>query len=87
MPILKLEVNQPYVIALKYPTGKQVEGNWGPQLRWILSNGDLLYTPLELGAKIHAATRNRTPSSTACCTGQQCGRPPGHSLFALRGRL
>lgn len=52
MPIMKLEANTPVTIALKYPTGKQVEGNWGPQLRWILSNGDLLYTPLELGPKI-----------------------------------
>lgn len=52
MPILKLAPNTPVTIALKYPTGKQVEGNYGPHLRWILSNGDLLYTPLELGPKI-----------------------------------
>lgn len=50
--ILKLEPNQPYTLSLKYPTGKQVDGNWGPQLRWILGNGDLLYTPMELGPQI-----------------------------------
>ena len=50
--ILKLEPDQPYTLTLKYPTGKQVDGNWGPQLRWILGNGDLLYTPMDLGAQI-----------------------------------
>jgi hypothetical protein len=52
MPILKLEPNKPYTIALKYPTGKLVPGTWGDQLRWILSNGDLLYTPLLVGPQI-----------------------------------
>lgn len=52
MPILKLEPNKPYTIALKYPTAKQVDGTWGPQLRWILSNGDLLYTPMVVGPQI-----------------------------------
>jgi hypothetical protein len=50
--ILKLEANKSYTLALKYPTGKQVEGTWGPQLRWILSTGDLLYTPLPVGPQI-----------------------------------
>jgi hypothetical protein len=50
--ILKLEPNKPYTIALKYPTAKQVDGFSGPQLRWILSNGDILYTPLVVGAQI-----------------------------------
>ena len=50
--ILKLEPNRPYTIALKYPTAKQIDGTWGPQLRWILSNGDLLYTPLLVGPQI-----------------------------------
>jgi hypothetical protein len=50
--ILKLEPNKPYTIALKYPTGKLVPGTWGDQLRWILSNGDLLYTPLLVGPQI-----------------------------------
>jgi hypothetical protein len=52
MPILKLEPNKPYTIALRYPTGKLVPGTWGDQLRWILSNGDLLYTPLLVGPQI-----------------------------------
>ena len=52
MPILKLEPNKPYTIALKYPTAKQVDGQYGPQLRWILSNGDLLYTPMVVGPQI-----------------------------------
>jgi len=52
MPILKLEPNKPYTIALKYPTAKQVDGFSGPQLRWILSNGDLLYTPMVVGPQI-----------------------------------
>jgi hypothetical protein len=50
--IMKLEPNKPYTIALKYPTGKLVPGTWGDQLRWVLSNGDLLYTPLLVGPQI-----------------------------------
>src|SRR5882672_5770699 len=52
MPILKLEPNKPYILSLKYPTGKQVDGNWGTQLRWILGNGDLLYTPPIVGEQL-----------------------------------
>jgi len=53
MPILKLEPNKPYTISVRYPTGKQVTNNFGgEQLRWILANGDLLYTPLIVGTQI-----------------------------------
>jgi hypothetical protein len=40
------------VIALKYPTGKQVPGFAGPELRWILSTGEAFYTPLDFAGKI-----------------------------------
>jgi hypothetical protein len=53
MAILKLEPNKLYTIALKYPTGKSCVNQFGgEQLRWILSNGDLLYTPLIVGPQI-----------------------------------
>jgi len=49
---LKPELNTPYTIALKYPTGRQVNGFDGPELRWILLDGRALYTPLDFQAKI-----------------------------------
>lgn len=72
MPILKLEPNKPYTIALKYPTAKQVQGTWGDQLRWILSNGDLLYTPLLVGPQIEDL--GIRPGQTFMITKHQNGR-------------
>lgn len=48
----KPELSKPYVIALKYTTGRQVSGFSGPELRWILSDGQAFYTPLDFQAKI-----------------------------------
>ena len=48
----KPELAKPYTIALKYPTAKQVEGFSGPELRWILVDGQAFYTPLDFAAKI-----------------------------------
>jgi hypothetical protein len=48
----KPELSKPYTIALKYPTGKQVTGFSGPELRWILSDGQAFYTSLDFGRKI-----------------------------------
>lgn len=45
---LKLEMNKPTTIILKYQTPREVSGTWGPQLMWILSDGRALYTPREL---------------------------------------
>lgn len=49
---LKLELNQPQTIALKYPTSREVSGTWGPQCMWILSDGRALYTPLHVRADV-----------------------------------
>ena len=48
----KPELAKPYTIALKYPTAKQVDGFSGPELRWILVDGQAFYTPLDFAAKI-----------------------------------
>lgn len=48
----KPELSKPYTIALKYPTAKQVNGFSGPELRWILSDGQAFYTPRDFAAKI-----------------------------------
>ena len=48
----KPELAKPYTIALKYPTGKQVNGFSGPELRWILVDGQAFYTPLDFGPKL-----------------------------------
>jgi hypothetical protein len=42
---LKLELDKPETIALKYPT---------PQLRWLLMDGRALYTPEQIRDKIEA---------------------------------
>ncbi len=52
MNYLRLETNRPTVIALKYPTGKECTGFDGKQLRWILMDGQALYTPLDMGKQI-----------------------------------
>jgi len=44
--IFRPEPNQKYIIALKCPKGQNVNGAWGPQLLWTLSDGWKLYTPL-----------------------------------------
>jgi hypothetical protein len=49
---LKLETGRPVTISLKYPTPRQVKGNWGPQLLWMLGDGQKLYTPLVVGKQI-----------------------------------
>jgi len=50
----KPELNKPYTLALKYPSGTPVSGNAGPELRWILSDGRALYTPLDFADKLKA---------------------------------
>jgi hypothetical protein len=48
----KPELSKPYIIALKYPTGRMVKGFDGPELRWTLMDGQAFYTPLDFQAKI-----------------------------------
>lgn len=50
----KPELSKPYVIALRYPTPKQVNGFAGPELRWILLDGQAFYTPLDFADKLEA---------------------------------
>jgi hypothetical protein len=55
MSYLKIQLNQPTQISLKYPTGKECENKFKPgekQLRWMLMNGQDLYTPLEFGTVV-----------------------------------
>ena len=62
MNYVKLELDKPIIVALKYPTGKPVKGFHGPELRWILTNDQALYTPVQVqeqiaGLKIKAGQR------------------------------
>lgn len=54
MAILKPLLNEPNEIALKFKTGKEVKGDYGPQMRFSLTSGDLLYVPLQVGNDIAA---------------------------------
>ena len=49
---LKLDLDKPVTIALKYPAPKPVKGFHGPELRWILINDQALYTPVEVQQQI-----------------------------------
>jgi len=53
--IIRLNYNQPIVISLKYPTGKEVQGTWGKQLLFITGSGHRLYAPPILQDKLTAA--------------------------------
>lgn len=49
---LKLTLDKPEIVALKYPKPNEVAGLSGPELRWILLDGRALYTPLYVGELI-----------------------------------
>ena len=51
MNYIRLELDKPITIALKYPAPKPVTGFNGPELRWILMDGQALYTPVEFSDK------------------------------------
>lgn len=52
--ILKLEPNVPTELALENPAGLEVEGNYGPQVLFNLTNRRRLYVPLEVGKEIRS---------------------------------
>jgi len=55
MSYLKIQLNEPTQIALKYPTGRECENKFNPnerQLYWTLMDGQGLYTPLSFGQTI-----------------------------------
>jgi len=52
---LKLQLNEPTVIQLKYPTGRECTNTFNPdekQLCWRLIDGQALYTPVSFGKTI-----------------------------------
>lgn len=51
---MRLELDKPVTVALRYPEPKVVNGFAGPECRWILMNGQALYTPESLKEKIGA---------------------------------
>jgi len=51
---LKIELDQAYTVALKYPTPRPVNGFRGPELRWCLMDGRGLFTPPEFRAEVEA---------------------------------
>jgi hypothetical protein len=54
--ILKLEPNVPTELALQYPTGLNVAGQFGPQVLFTLTNNRRLYVPEAVGREIAALT-------------------------------
>jgi hypothetical protein len=50
--ILRPEINIPVEVALQYTSGKEVEGQYGPQMLFTLTNGQKLYLPLPAADKI-----------------------------------
>jgi outer membrane PBP1 activator LpoA protein len=52
--ILKLELNKPTPISLKYRSGKELSGQYGPQVMFTLTDGRVLYLPPEAAAEIAA---------------------------------
>ena len=51
---LRIDLDQPYTVALKYPAPVIVNGFAGKECRWMLANGQTLYTPLDLRQQIEA---------------------------------
>jgi hypothetical protein len=45
MPILKLQPNKQYSLALKYRSAKEANGHYGMQYMYTLSDGQILYLP------------------------------------------
>lgn len=54
MPVLKFEVNKPVEVALKYASGKAVEGQYGPQVLFSTTTGDTFYVDPHVNDKIEA---------------------------------
>ncbi len=52
--ILKLEPNVPTELALENPAGLEIQGNYGPQVLFNLTNRRRLYVPLEVGKEIRS---------------------------------
>jgi len=54
---LKIQLNEPTVIQLKYPTGRECANAFNPdekQLCWRLISGQALYTPIVFGKTVEA---------------------------------
>ncbi len=49
---LRPELGKSYSVALKYPTPTPVQGLSGPELRWILTDGKALYTPVDFQEQV-----------------------------------
>lgn len=56
MAILKLDVNSTYTLALKYKSGKEARSQYdgNPQLMFTLSDGRILYLPVDVADSITA---------------------------------
>jgi hypothetical protein len=54
--ILKIQPNVLTELALENPAGLEVDGNFGPQVLFNLTNRRRLYVPLEVGKEIRALT-------------------------------
>ena len=51
---LRIDLDQAYTVALKYPAPVIVNGFAGKECRWMLANGQAMYTPLDLRQQIEA---------------------------------
>lgn len=51
--ILRFAPNVPVEVALKWPDGKIVSGQYGEQMYYSLTDGRAMYLPMDVGAKIN----------------------------------
>lgn len=80
---VKLELNQPVSVALRYPTPTVVADNFNPQrtqLRWMLADNKSLYTPPEVRSQIEGKFRPGEVFSIEKRRGQR-----GFDWFVSRG--
>lgn len=66
--ILRFQTNIPEEFSLKYSDGKEVEGNFGPQVMFSLEDGRVTYVPPTVEAKFKAAGIKRGERVSVCKT-------------------
>ena len=88
MPKLTFTPNVPVQVALKFPDGKLVEGQFGDQMYYSLANGDSMYLPIEVGAKINALALNRNEPFWVCkrWTGKK-GDRMYYDVYRIEGQV
>jgi len=77
MEKLTLTPNVPQQIALKFPDGKLVEGRYGDQMMYSLTNGQVMYLDTDIAAKINLLELRKNEPFMICkrWTGKKTDSP------------